>query len=153
MTAEPPADLGKTTLRRMEQYRDRWSSFDAETGLEELSSKPTPEELKQFEIFAGYDDRFLEKISTDVSIATWKPDSVLFEEGSYLDLAFYVAEGEVEVFLEAGSGRGEARPIFDLSRTVLEAPAAGEGGAGETVLMRRASRPTATPSFAGRSCS
>lgn len=53
-------DLSKTTIRRLEQYRDRWSSYDAQTGLVEISDKLSVEQLKEFELFADFDDRFLE---------------------------------------------------------------------------------------------
>lgn len=149
-------ELGKTTIRRLEQYRDRWSSYDSQTGLIEISDKLSVEELKEIELFADFDDRFLEKISPDVSIARWQKDAVLFEEGTYIDLAFHVLEGEVEVFVQ-GVGSDVAagsRPIFDLSRTVVGGmafqapetrqdtegkPQAGSV-AGGTVVMRRATR-------------
>lgn len=143
-------EQSKTTIRRLEQYRDRWSSYDAQTGLIEISDKLSIEELKEIELFADFDDRFLEKISPDVSIARWQAGSVLFEEGTYIDLAFYVLKGEVEVFVQ-GVGpevAGGNRPIFDLSRTVIGGPAAddsqgksrADAAAGGTVLMRRATR-------------
>jgi Fe-S-cluster-containing dehydrogenase component len=137
-------ELGKTTIRRLEQYRDRWSSYDAQTGLIEISDKLSVEELREVELFADFDDRFLEKISPDVSIARWQEGAVLFEEGTYIDLAFHVLEGEVEVFVH-GVGPdavGGNRPIFDLSRTVVvqedkpQADATDEA----TVLMRRGTR-------------
>ncbi|MFQ5524781.1 MAG: cyclic nucleotide-binding domain-containing protein [Thermoanaerobaculia bacterium] len=135
---------GKTEFRRLEQYRDRWSSYDDESGLAEISDKPSVEELKAIELFSDFDDRFLEKISPDISIARWANGSVLFEEGTYIDLAFYVLEGEVEVFVQGvGPEATGARPIFDLSRTVIGASPAEsptDTVAGGTVLMRRATR-------------
>jgi Fe-S-cluster-containing dehydrogenase component len=108
-------DPDKTRLRRIEQYRDRWSSFGASTGIEDISERPSAADLQRFAVFADYKDVFLESIASDVSVAVWKPGSVLFEEGSYLDLAFFVAEGEVELFL---AKQGEAaRPLFDPERT------------------------------------
>ena len=132
---------GKTELRQLEQYRDRWSSYDELSGLVGLSERLTVEKLKEFELFAEYDDRFLARIASDVSLASWKPGSVLFEEGAYIDLAFCVVDGTVEVFLEGvGDGEGRPRPIFDLSRTVVgDLPP--EAATGATVLMRRAVRP------------
>ncbi len=138
------ASPGKTEFRRLEQYRDRWSSFDNETGLIEISDKPNVEELKAIELFEGFDDRFLEKISPDISIARWSEGSVLFEEGTYIDLAFYVLEGEVEVFVEGvGAEATGNRPIFDLSRTVIGTVAADSSKTavgGGTALMRKATR-------------
>ncbi len=138
--ASPPVD--KTTLRRIEQFRDRWTSWDEQSGLAGLSERMGAARLREFEIFADYDDKFLEQISPDVSLADWRQGAVLFEEGTYIDLAFSVVSGEVEVFLAGVEGPpGGTRPIFDLSRTVLGVPAAVPAAApGETVLMRRAER-------------
>ena len=111
---------GKTELRRLEQYRDRWSSYDEQSGLVGLSERLSVEKLREYELFADFDDRLLERIASDVSLAVWKPGSVLFEQGAYIDLAFCVAEGEVEVYVEGvGEEGAEARPIFDLSRTMI----------------------------------
>ena len=139
MSAATPAG-GKTELRRLEQYRDRWSSHDEQGGLVGLSERLTVEALREFDLFADYDDKFLQKIASDVSLASWKTGSVLFEEGTYIDLAFCIVEGEVEVYLEGvGDVDAGARPIFDLSRTMIgELPP--EAATGATVLMRRATR-------------
>lgn len=118
--------LGQTQLKRLEQYKDRWTSFGATTGIIELSEKPTSEVLKRFEIFKEYDDKFLEKISPDVSIARWKSGTVLFEEGSYIDLAFFVVGGTVDVYLE--KQQRAPLPIFDRGRTrIITAPMAEKG--------------------------
>jgi len=137
-----PVDLDKTTLRRLEQFRDRWTSDDTDSGLLEISDRLTADEMRKFEIFSEYDDNFLEKISPDVSLATWSEGAVLFEEGTYIDLAFLVVEGEVELYLTGVEGAvASRRPIFDLSRTVIgdpaDTPTATEPG---TALMRRATR-------------
>jgi len=121
------AEFGKTQLKQLEQYKDRWSSLGAQTGLIGTSDQLSVEQLREFEIFQDYDDKILEKIRQDVSVATWQEGAVLFEEGTYVDLAFFVVEGEVEVFLQgvagvAAPGAG-ARPIFDSSRTVVSLPA------------------------------
>jgi CRP-like cAMP-binding protein/Fe-S-cluster-containing hydrogenase component 2 len=137
MSASDPAG-SKTELRRLAEYRDRWSSYDEQSGLVGLSERLTVEQLRRYELFAEYDDRFLKRIASDVSLAAWAPESVLFEQGAYIDLAFCVAEGEVEVFLE-GVGDDGPRPIFDLSRTMIgEVPP--EAASGATVVMRRAVR-------------
>ena len=130
----------KTMLKRIEQYRDRWSSYGGHAGILAISEKLSPKELRHYEIFRDYDDRFLEKISPDVSVVLWRQGSVLFEQGTYLDLAFFVAGGEVEVFLEGVGGPLPAQPIFDSGRTIMtrlppaaaeakppESPAAGAG--------------------------
>ncbi|MEM7051185.1 MAG: cyclic nucleotide-binding domain-containing protein [Acidobacteriota bacterium] len=116
----PPQDLGKTMLKRIEQYRDRWTSSGASSGLLVLSDKLSPAQLRQFEIFADYDDAFLERISPDVSVASWRQGSVLFEAGTYIDLAFFVLEGRVQVAVEElAAGASQSLPIFDLTRTVI----------------------------------
>ena len=69
-----------------------------------------------------------------MSLASWDAGSVLFEQGAYIDLAFCVVEGEVEVYLEGvGEGDGGARPIFDLSRTMI-GEMQPEAATGATVL-------------------
>lgn len=115
MTEKP---FSRTEAKKLEQYRDRWSSFGASTGLLDISEKLTAVELKKFDLFREYDDAFLEKMSADISVATWREGSVLFEEGSYIDLAFSIVAGEVEVYLD--KHRHVARPnvpIFDHHRT------------------------------------
>lgn len=110
-----PTDLSKTSLRRLAQYHDRWSSYGDNTGIVAISDKPSAADLRQYDIFQSYDDAFLEKLSPDISIALWRPGCVLFEEGAYIDLAFFVAQGEVEVNVEGVV----AAPIFDASRTSM----------------------------------
>ncbi len=137
MSAGGSGAVGKTTLKRSEQYRDRWTSFGAGTGLVSLSDRLAAADLREFPIFGDYDDGFLEKISPDVSVAVWRAGSVLFEEGAYIDLAFFVADGEVEAFLQTDAVETSgAAPIFDVSRTVAAvAPAPAAAG------PRRSSRP------------
>lgn len=110
--------LSKTSIRRLEQYHDRWSSYGANTGIQAVSDKPSPAELREFEIFQDYDDAFLEEISPDVSVVLWRQEAVLFEQGTYLDLAFFIADGAVEVHLD-GVGDPTGTPIFDTSRTMM----------------------------------
>lgn len=118
--AAPPAGgADRTELKRVEQYRDRWSSHGANTGILIVSDRLSAHDLRQFEIFADYEDKFLEKISPDVSVCVWKKGAVLFEQGSYLDLAFFVAKGKVQVFVEQTDGASQPLPIFDAERTVM----------------------------------
>jgi Fe-S-cluster-containing dehydrogenase component len=122
MANEQNIGLGKTQIKRLELYKDRWTSFGANTGIVDISEKPTPAILKKYEIFQEYDDKFLEKISPDVSIVKWKKETVLFEEGSYIDIAFFVVDGAVDVSLQKQQPQAN-NPIFDVSRTVvLEIP-------------------------------
>ncbi|MDA8019180.1 MAG: cyclic nucleotide-binding domain-containing protein [Thermoanaerobaculia bacterium] len=123
-TPREAVDLGeltKTSIRRMEQHRDRWSSFGGQTGIRALSDKPSADTLRDIEIFRGLDDSFLESISPDISLAHWDAGSVLFEQGTYLDLAFYVLDGQIEVYFGSGdeATRSQALPIFDHTRTAF----------------------------------
>ena len=79
MKDDPNEVMSKTQFRRIEQYKDRWSSYGANTGILEISEKLSPEELKKYEIFHAYDKKFLEKISADVSIVKWQNNVTLFE--------------------------------------------------------------------------
>ena len=120
--------MEKTLLARIEQHKDRWSSFGADTGIVHISEKLSAKALKRFAIFQDYDDKFLELISPDVTVALWKKDAVLFEEGSFIDLAFYVQKGEVGVYLTTLGGESiSSPPIFkspgDLSRAMPSAAA------------------------------
>jgi len=97
----------RTGTRNQEPARrphlDRWSTASERTGIESVSTSLTPEQLREHEIFAHYDDAFLKKISPHISVAVWKSGSVLFEEGTYIDLAFYIEVGQVGVsVLRAG---------------------------------------------------
>ena len=111
-------DVGRTMLRRVEQHRDRWSSYGGQTGLTWLSEKLSPGELREFEIFKEFQDGFLERLSPDVAVAAWDKNAVLFEEGSYIDLAFFIVDGEVELHLGADPNRDRSAemPIFDKGR-------------------------------------
>lgn len=129
-------DLGKTQLKQIEQYQDRWSSLGAQTGLIGISDQLSVDQLREFEIFREFDDRVLAKISQDVSVATWQEGAVLFEEGSFVDLAFMVVDGEVEVYLEGVGGGQGPRPIFDASRTMVS-PAPAQSSAVDTDLISR----------------
>lgn len=146
-TGPMPRDASKTMLKRVELFRDRWSSYGGRTGLETLSEKLSASQLREFEIFSDYDEKFLERISPDVSLAVWQDNAVLFEQGTYLDLAFFVVEGEVEVAVESGGGDAPlgALPIFDDSRTQMvprpplasEAASVTDSMAGGTALFKR----------------
>ena len=99
---------------RKEMFEDRWSGYDKQSGILKFSNQLSPAELKKFALFAGYEDGFLQSISHDISLAVWNRGATLFEEGSYLDLAFFVVQGSVEVFLQKDRG-GSSKPIFNNS--------------------------------------
>lgn len=120
MAKQKQPDLSATVIKRSEQFRDRWTTFGEHSGILELSEQLTPAQLKAFEPLKNYDDNFLKKISPDISLATWKKDAVLYEEGSYIDIAFYVVEGLLSVRAPSLQFRAEqARPIFDAERTMV----------------------------------
>lgn len=138
MDPEQNAELGLTQIKRIEQYKDRWTSYGANTGMLELSEKLSPAQLQKFDIFQEYDVKFLERISADVSLARWKKDVVLFEEGSYIDLAFFVVQGAVEIYLaKEGLDVRQGQTIFDTSRTMLASPTAAreQNGASESMFL------------------
>lgn len=106
-----------------------------------LSERLSAEQLGQLELFAGYSEKFLEFISPDVSVATWSTDSVLFEEGSYLDLAFVVLEGEVELYLAKQLERAASDdPIFDGTRATRIEMAGGTTAATQLLTTRTGHR-------------
>ncbi len=65
-------DFNKTTFRRLEHYQDRWSSYGGDTGISQFSEKLGARDLRRFEIFQDYDDKFLEQIRPDVSLENWR---------------------------------------------------------------------------------
>lgn len=125
----------KTEIRRFELYNDRWTAYGDHAGVEALSDKLSVAEMRQFEIFQDYDDKFLQRLSPDVSLAVWKEKTVLFEEGSYLDIAFFIVDGEVDLYLE--SLEGGAGPVFDEKRTMMvPAPIAAQATEQKTMIAR-----------------
>jgi len=109
MSADAPSED-----RRARQHADRWSSFGSNQNILQLSSMLTPAQLQQYEIFQPFKENLLTQISPDVTVARWADDSVLFEEGTYIDVCFLILRGEVEVFLSGASDQPVAsRPIFD----------------------------------------
>ena len=139
--------MGEATLyRRAEQHRDRWSVFGAADGIRHLSERLSSEELKQYPIFEDFKDRFLETISPDISVALWREGAVLFEEGSYIDVAFFLVEGSAAAYLARHAGPDTlSGPIFAGPRGT---GASGEGETGAaahgegTVYFQRRQRET-----------
>ena len=129
-----------TIYRRDEQHRDRWSLYGAESGIERLSQRLSASELKRYEVFEGFKDQVLETISPDVSVAVWRPGAVLFEEGSYVDVAFFLVKGSVAAYLskhvEPGLPAGDSPEpaAADASEDALAATP------GETVHLRQSRR-------------
>ena len=136
---------GQTLYRRDEQHRDRWSLYGAESGIEKLSQRLSAAELKRYAVFEGFKDQILETISPDVSVAAWRKGAVLFEEGSYVDVAFFLVEGEAEAYLSkhagaespsagAGSAPAGPAPAAPADTAMLAAPPGG------TVHFRQSER-------------
>lgn len=103
----------ETDQVRSGQYHDRWSSYGENTGIRQISEMLSPEQLKQVPFLEDLRDKFLQQLSPDISIVQWEQGATLFEEGSYLDLAFYIVEGEVDLFLKK---HASAQPIFNADR-------------------------------------
>ncbi|MFT5142247.1 MAG: Fe-S-cluster-containing dehydrogenase component/CRP-like cAMP-binding protein [Rhodothermales bacterium] len=139
MGNESGSNRAGTQVRRQQLFRDRWSSYGKHSGILDLSDMLSPAELREFDLFASYDDDFLVTIAQDVSVARWSRGITLFEEGSYLDLAFVIAKGKVDVFLKNDT-ESSAAPIFDMQRTMF--------GAGPGVMKQasgdRGNAPTET---------
>ena len=120
------------------QQTDRWSGYGEDTGIRRIWKDLDPETLRRFPLFREFKDSFLQEISPDVSVAEWNGRSVLFEEGSYLDLAFYVVEGTVELALE--KLEGSATPIFTTAgapepRTTKPISPAPSSGSTDTIAF------------------
>jgi len=110
-----------TSQRRRELYADRWSGFGESAGVKRVYDKPSVEQLQQMELFQDYDASFLERQTQDLAFVEWERGATLFEEGSYLDLAFFIIEGEIELFLEDQQHEQQgssttSEPIFDFTR-------------------------------------
>ena len=101
-----PVQNLRTMHKRRELFHDRWTIAGGASGVAEVSDLLSPSDLKRFGIFDKYDDAFLTEISHDVSVAQWKSGAVLFEEGGYIDVAFFIVTGSVDVFV---NGTSEAR--------------------------------------------
>ena len=130
----------ETLYRRDQQHRDRWNLYDAEAegGIAQLSRRLSASDLKRYEIFEGFKDQILETISPDVSVALWRAGTVLFEEGSYIDVAFFLVKGAAAAYL---SKHVDPRALS----AEPSAPVADEGGSllplpGETVYFRQSQR-------------
>ncbi|MDJ0788533.1 MAG: cyclic nucleotide-binding domain-containing protein [Myxococcota bacterium] len=99
--------------RKTQLHRDRWSALADDPQILSFSERLTPEQMKQYAVFEGIKDPILEGLTTDVALATWSAGSVLFEEGTYVDVAFFIVEGRVSVSLERLGDLSDAQPIFE----------------------------------------
>lgn len=133
----------QTSLARAELYRDRWSTHGARTGILRQSDELTVEQLKKIVIFADLKDSLLTELIPDVSVAQWEAGSTLFEEGSYLDLAFYLLEGQVDLFLQ--KHEGTAAPIFNTRQLSASELAQANAPDGRLPVTATGPVPVATP--------
>lgn len=111
---ENQRNAGATMLRQRQMFVDRWSSMGEATGIKRIHAQPKPAELKKLPLFASYDEDFLQEISHDIAFATWEKGAILFEEGAYLDLAFFVVSGQVDVYVDK-LRKDSAAPIFNAT--------------------------------------
>lgn len=109
----------ETVLMRAQLFDDRWSSYGKSLGIRQMSQLMEPAELASFDILREFKPDFLKELSPDISLVHWDAGSTLFEEGSYVDLAFWIVTGEVELFLR--QHENSDRPIFKhTTSTTLE---------------------------------
>ncbi len=101
----------ETVQFRADLFRDRWSTHGERTGIRRQSEQLSVDQLKRIPIFNDLKDSLLEELVPDISVAQWETGSTLFEEGSYLDLAFYIVDGDVDLFLQKHGGGAD--PIFN----------------------------------------
>lgn len=111
-------------------HGDRWSSFGEHAGIRSLSTLLDLDQMRRVDILEEFDDAFLRDIGPDITLAEWDSDAVVFEEGTYLDLAFYVIQGEVEIYM-AGDDSAQ-RPIFGarIDPTLMEGSALADTAGG-----------------------
>ncbi len=133
---------------RQEEFDDRWTSFGTHTGILKIYKHLSAERLKEFEIFQDYELDFLEKIRPDVCVAIWDKQKVLFEEGAYIDLAFFVLKGQVNVYIQKQQignshkrANGKGRAQFDdksrvhFNRTVYNTQVQRQQRSGRVTLL------------------
>lgn len=127
-----------TGIKRLEQHQDRWNAFGRSAGLLGLSEKLSPQELRKLELFREFEEDFLEELSPDIALAKWRNNAILFEEGAYLDLAFFIVKGSVEVYLSrvqksAKQHKPQKSEIAFLSSVDFDLPTSGglQLGAGD----------------------
>lgn len=105
-------------MQQRKLFEDRWSGYGDQAGIKQFKEQLSAKELKKFDLFKDFDEAFLQSISHDVAIAQWQKGAILFEEGAYLDLAFFVVNGEVDVYVD--KQRRSAQPIFSAETYVGE---------------------------------
>lgn len=129
---------GGTLHRRDEQHRDRWSLYGADSGIERVSRRLSAAELKRYEVFEGFPEQILETVSPDVSVAVWRKGAVLFEEGSHVDVAFFLVEGRAAAYLSKHVDPESVSAADGLPETVARRQgerAGGDGRGGGTLLL------------------
>ncbi|MGH1362698.1 MAG: cyclic nucleotide-binding domain-containing protein [Calditrichia bacterium] len=140
------ASFSNTQLMRTQQHSDRWSDYQGNDNIIKFSRRLSVKQLRTLELFNDYSDEFLTEISPDISIAQWMSGTVLFEEGSYIDLMFFVINGIAEATLSILAPENERpnRPIF--ATRLQENPSAEERVVtSQTVLHQKIASMEARP--------
>src|SRR3984893_17454599 len=82
-------------------------------------------ELQKLNVFGGVSGTFLNLNSNAIRKRTFKPGEVICKEGDYGSTAFYILEGQAEVFLSSPlahvNTKGQ-KGFFSKLKTVMEAP-------------------------------
>ncbi len=107
----------KTFLQQRQLFEDRWSGYGNSAGMKNFQGQLRGKDLQKIELFKEYDIDFLDNISHDIAVAVWQKGTILFEEGSYLDLAFYILDGAVDVYVDKHQ-KNSSKPIFSNTRLV-----------------------------------
>ena len=92
-------EIRPTVLKRMELYQDRWSSYGANTGIQEIAETPSAAYVKQIDIFQEYDDTHNSLIALMSLARLWRESddaSILERVASVLK----VSPEEVEELLQ-----------------------------------------------------
>ncbi len=102
-------------------YEARWATFRKREGITNFSDRVAGHVLQNtFPVFGDFKPKLLEELTPDIAVVRWAPGIVLFEEGSYLDMAYYVVEGEIEVYVQKHQPKGgsakKATPTAEMVR-------------------------------------
>ncbi len=133
LAAMDPAGGNKTFLQQRQLFEDRWSGYGDSAGIKNFQGQLRGKDLQKIELFKDYDVDFLDNISHDIAVAVWQKGTILFEEGSYLDLAFYMLDGAVDVYVDKHQKKS-SQPIFNA--THLDTLEEDEGSVGASASKR-----------------
>lgn len=80
----------------MPEFLDKWSYISSSSGLLELLPVE-PRALKRFPLFKNVEYEHLHLASEDMALAKWQGGVMLFGEGDFVDMAFMIVSGNVEL--------------------------------------------------------